>query len=296
MTFKTLFELAKLTFVDCGASYFPPDTWQPALGQPDTHLILVDPNGQNLGYGSKLACKTETIPKALWSEPGIQTLYIANTDSGSSLLAPTGRPDVLEADNGYFFPLTARSIYCSSLSAELDSINTRFVDSIKLDTQGSELEILKGLDRGRMERLMFIEAEVSLQSPTIYQGAATLRDFSDYLEPQGYELANIRLSRSCHSLPHALSRPNECDILYVRPLHRLGDLAKDPHVLIKIIALANLYYLYDYSDQIIKYISDAGISLPWKIKDIVYSQNLLRDLQGDYLARGGLSLWHRDGG
>ena len=294
MTFQELFELAELTFVDCGASYFPPDTWQPALGQPATRLILVDPNGQNLEYGSKLACKTDTIPKALWSEPGTQTLYIANTDSGSSLLAPTGRPDILQSDNGYFLPLTARSIYCSSLSTELDCLDTKYVDGVKLDTQGSELEILKGLDHDRMERLLFVEAEVSLQSPTVYQGAATLKDFADYLEPKGFEFANIRLSRPSHSLPHSLSRPNECDVLYAKSLHHLGALAKDPQVLLKLIALANIYYLYDYSDQIIKYISDSDIPLPWKIECIVDSQNSLRNLQSNYLSRGGLSLWHRD--
>jgi FkbM family methyltransferase len=256
---------------------------------------LVDPNGQNLGYGSKLLCKTDIIPKALWSKPGTQTLYISNTDSGSSLLAPTGRPDILQADNGYFLPLTARSIYCSSLSAELDCLDTKFVDSIKLDTQGSELEILKGLDHNRMKRLLFVEAEVSLQSPTVYKGAATLKDFADYLEPKGFQLANIRLSRPSHSLPHSLSRPGECDVLYVKPFHHLGPLANDPHVLLKLIALANIYYLYDYSDQIVELISNSGNSFPYNIESILKFQDSLRNFQSDYLSRGGLSLWHRDG-
>jgi FkbM family methyltransferase len=294
MNFQDFFEFASLTFVDCGASYFPPDTWQLALGQSATHLILVDPNGQNLGYGTGLACKTDTIPKALWSKPGIHTLYVSNTDSGSSLLAPTGRPDILLADNGYFLPLTTRSVYCSNLSTELDSLDTKYVDCVKLDTQGSELEIVKGLDHQRMERLLFIEAEVSLQSPTVYQGAATLMDFANYLEPKGFELANIRLSRPSHTLPYSLSRPNECDVLYVKPFHNLGPLMYEAHVLLKIIALANMYYLYDYSDQIIESLSISAVSFPCSIDEILNFQDSLRRIQADYLSRGGLSLWHRD--
>ena len=88
-----LFDLAKLVFVDCGASYFPPDTWQAALAFKASHLVLVDPNSNNLTYSNNISCSTSVIPKALSSSKSLQILYLANIDSGSSLLphhrAPT---------------------------------------------------------------------------------------------------------------------------------------------------------------------------------------------------------------
>ena len=294
MTLQTIFNHAQLTFVDCGASYFPPDTWQIALREKSSKLILVDPNVQNLEYHSKLQCHSHVIPKPLWMEQGMQTLYVANTDSGSSLLAPTGRPEILQADQGYFLPLTMRSIYCSTLAVELDLLNIELVDCIKLDTQGSELQILMGLDSQRIESLLFVEVEVSLQNPPLYSGASTLQDFSDFLEGRGFEIANLRLSRPAPTSKYSLPIPSECDVLFVRPFHLLGALKSSRLIMLKLLVLANLYYLYEYADQLCNYLRDSGLIMEDDLAAIMTSQSELRLVQGNYLANGGLSLWHRD--
>ena len=41
------------------------------------------------------------------------------------------------------------------------------------------------------------------------------------MELRGFELANIRLSRPQSEQANQLGRPNECDVLYVRPLSML---------------------------------------------------------------------------
>ena len=291
---QNLFEHSKLVFVDCGASYFPPDTWQAALVSPHSHVILVDPNGQNLSYASNIPCKTSIIPKALHSSEGLETLYIANTDSGSSLLPPTGRPQSIGVNPGYFLPITAKSISTSTLHRELDSLSIPAVDCIKLDTQGTELSILQGLDKCRLNDLLFIEAEVSLQNPPIHKNAAGLRDFASFLEPQGFEIANIRLSRPEPKVANNLPSPAECDILYIRPSHLLGERWNNPSTLCKLLLLANLYYLYDYADEVIDQLSSMQTILPFDLNSLLCSQAELRSQQSRYLDQGGLSLWHRD--
>lgn len=291
---QKLFELSKLVFVDCGASYFPPDTWLAALGSPLSHLILVDPNGQNLTYASNMPCKTSFIPKALHSIEGLKTIYMTNTDSGSSLLPPVGRPQCIGVNPGYFLPITAKSISTSTLCRELDFLSIPVIDCIKLDTQGTELSILQGLDKCRLNDLLFIEAEVSLQNPPIYKNAASFSDFASFLEPQGFEIANIRLSRPEPKDVNSLPSPHECDVLYIRTRLLLGERWNNPEILCKLLLLANLYYLYDYADEIIDKFLCIQNSLPFDLNSLLTSQAELRSQQSLYLSHGGLSLWHRD--
>ena len=291
---STLFEFAKLILVDCGASYFPPDTWQIALASPNSYLILVDPNGDNLSYASQIGAKFSTITKALSSCAGLETLYISNTDSGTSLLPPVARTDLFKFNSDYFFPMIAKNIIVSTLSNELDLLNNSSVDCIKLDTQGSELSILKGLDQKRLNNLLFVELEVSLQSPPVYKGAPSLGEVSLYLESEGFQLANIRLSRNSHPNARCLARPNECDVLFVRPLHLLADRDKDPSILSKLLLLSNMYYLYDFADDIIDYLSSLHIFSAVQMNSILQSQQHIRLLQNKLLDQGQISLWHRD--
>ena len=216
---------------------------------------------------------------------------MANTDSGSSILPPTGRPDILALDNGYFFPLKLKNINTSTLEVELNSFEISAIDCIKLDTQGSELLILQGLDDMRFEKLLFVEAEVSLQSPTLYEGAATISTFQAFLEPK-FLSYNIRLTRD-HSMniKNNLPRPCECDVLFARPFHLLGELKSNPQIISKLLLLSNMYYIYDYADELLEYSKNFDLSL---FESLLSCQNHIRSLQSEYLENGGLSLWHRD--
>ena len=291
---QSLFELSKLVFVDCGASYFPPDTWQFALSSPQSHLVLVDPNGDSLAYASQIRSKTSLIPRALFSQSGLQTLYLANTDSGSSLFPPIGRPNSLGSNPGYFLPINAKNISVSTLADELNLLNIPTIDCIKLDTQGTELAILQGLDEQRLAQLLFVEAEVSLQNPPIYKGAASFSDFSDLLCPLGFELANVRYSRSESFHQHGFGFPVECDVLYARPLHLLPSSLQQPGTLLKLLLLANLYYLYSFADQIMEKLYSFSFFSASELEACSLSQSDLRKFQAHYLSKGGLSLWHRD--
>ena len=74
----------------------------------------------------------------------------------------TGRPH--EPLTDYFLPLTLKSIVTSTLEVELNKLNIPSIDCIKLDTQGTELAILQGLDDNRFDNLLFVEASIFAKS------------------------------------------------------------------------------------------------------------------------------------
>lgn len=284
-----------LKLLDVGASYFLPDTWKIASLIPSTSIILVDPNGNNLTYAQNLKCQTFCIKSAVAEQAGWRTLYLSNVDSGSSLYPPLARIKLGSVDkNPYFYPLTLKKIQVSTLQHELNIINLQQIDAIKLDTQGSELEIIKGLDHDRLKEVQLIEIEVSLENPPIYQGASTLKEVLEYLEPLGFSLINIRLSRPKQIIKNDLPIPNECDALFFRSRNTFDEEIKDKNLLIRRLALLNLYYIYSAANSEMVFMQESNLFSIGELELIENSQQQLRKFQEEILNNGGLSLWHRD--
>jgi FkbM family methyltransferase len=283
-----------LVLVDCGASYFLPDTWQIAAMIPSTTLVLLDPNGGNLNYASRLRCKSLLIDKAVAQHSGRRLLYVSNTDSGSSLYPPIGRISELDPVSSYFFPMKIMTIKVSTLEEELNAVQIASPHVIKLDTQGSELEILKGLDERRLDSVQLIEMEVTLQNPPIYEGCTRLKDVLEFLEPKGFEIVNLRVSRHGKNSKYDLAVPGEADVLfYKRPSFDLEIVERRKNHLVS-LALLNLYYLYGYADSLITNCERIGLFNSNEISLILESQAQLRSFQSNLLDKGALSLWHRD--
>jgi FkbM family methyltransferase len=284
-----------LKLLDVGASYFIPDTWKIPSLVLNTTIILVDPNGNNLTYAKDLKCQTFCIASAVAEQSGWRTLYLANTDSGSSLYPPLARVKFDKVDNDpYFYPLRLKNIQVSTLQHELNRIDLHQIDAIKLDTQGSELEIIKGLDHDRLKDVQLIEIEVSLENPPFYQGATKLREVLAYLEPLGFSLINIRLSRSKKIIKYDLPIPNECDALLFRSRSTFDQDSNDKNLLIRRLALLNLYYIYSAADTELIFMEKSDLFSSEELMLIRNSQLQLRQFQDEILSNGGLSLWHRD--
>ena len=75
-----------------------------------------------------------------------------------------------------------------SLKHFIDSEKVSSVDLIKLDTQGSELEILKSA-RGRLNKILMVESEVELTQ--MYDGQPIMGEYVDYMHTQGFEVLYI---------------------------------------------------------------------------------------------------------
>jgi FkbM family methyltransferase len=294
-----------LILADVGASYFMPDTWYNLLPLPTTHFVLFDPVGKNLEYGKQLPAERVTvIPFALSRNGGASEFFLANTDSGSSLLPPHPWPGRPALNHDYFFPLQVLDIETKTIASCLNDHGIDAVHAIKLDTQGSELDIVKGLDPSRLEKLLLVEMEVTMDSYPVMFGAARLPEVIDYFEGNGFRYINTRIARKplepsgCVGPAFASTLPaqHECDVLFIRDILNTppDDSRSFMRVLRQQLALLCVYYLHSEAfetaraaAQILPAARDALNSLEQAITQFA-------EYQSARLKEGALSLWHRD--
>jgi FkbM family methyltransferase len=134
------------------------------------------------------------INEALSGTGGRRTMYQTNVPSGSSLITPKKGGMGDHPYNTYFWPLTIKEIETTTLLDSLDREKIARVDMIKLDTQGTELEILTGLDRQRLSGTLLIETECSVLD--IYEGGErALEDMLGFMRENGFTLFDLRTNR-----------------------------------------------------------------------------------------------------
>ena len=98
----------------------------------------------------KLKKKYTVIEKGLWSANSIKKLYVTGKNpGGSSLYKPSKEGfDLYNPYDNYFdlFEITNEvDIECTTIKDSLQKLNIKEIDYLKIDTQGSEYEILKGI-------------------------------------------------------------------------------------------------------------------------------------------------------
>jgi FkbM family methyltransferase len=211
------------TCIDVGASYYPHARWLMLLNAPQTHWLAVEPNSANLGYLASWAwpSKVSSCTTGLSEHGGPQTLYVTNVDTGSSLLMPEIGPSMQHriTNLDYFFPLRERKIETITLGDAQAALPQDLPVFVKLDTQGTELSILRGAQAlFDARRIVGIELEATLQAQPVMKGAGSFWQACAFLEERGFELLHIKPihapSRSGPGRPRSLRFLNECDAVF----------------------------------------------------------------------------------
>lgn len=189
--------LPTMVCIDVGASYYPHIRWLTLLNAPATHWLAVEPNEVNLKYLRSWSwpCQVSACTTGLSREGGVQTLYVTNVDSGSSLLPPKIMPSMLHRVHNmeYFFPVSERRIETLTLMQAASGLSATAPVFVKLDTQGTELSILQGAQPWFDERrIVGIEMESTLLAEPVMQGSGKFWQACAYLEQQGFELLVIK--------------------------------------------------------------------------------------------------------
>jgi FkbM family methyltransferase len=135
---------------------------------------------------SKLDDKWESLRLAVGSEAHPATLNIAGNWASSSLLPMNTRHSLAEP----------RSAYIDTEQCEvvtLDEIAPRLIDPsdrgyLKIDVQGSELDVLRGAER-TLDQVEVIQAELSLLP--LYDGAPLLDSMVRYLDERRFGLLGL---------------------------------------------------------------------------------------------------------
>jgi len=129
------------------------------------------------------------IPVALGARRGLATLYLTKSSASSSLYPPSGPAiarhpglDVQTQVGTATIEVTTMDEWCAEEGIER-------VDFIKVDTQGSELDILSGAS-ATLDGVRAVEAEVEFNE--LYEGAPLFPAVDRFLRDRGFVLWKLR--------------------------------------------------------------------------------------------------------
>ncbi len=169
--------------------------------------ILIEPIKEE---AKKLENKKFIINKGLWNEKEKKKLYVLDNRLGSSSMY---EPDEKKFDlhnikkrnfNNYKVTRTIE-IECDTISNQLSELKIKSLDYLKIDTQGAELDILKGLGEYR-PLLCKIEAHFF----SMYKNVPSWHKLVNYLYELNYVLIDWKGIGS-----HNTRIPVEADMIFI---------------------------------------------------------------------------------
>ena len=213
--------------VDVGASHFPHVPWSLFREASKSHWILIDPNESSLEYVDRWGhpSSASKVPYAVAGRDGDMKLFATHVPTGSSSyepVIPESMRDRLGPDaQKYFFPVTVREVPARSLPSILASFDSAQPCVVKLDTQGSEVDILRPLESWLTAgRVVGVELEASLLAVPIYSGSPRFWQAQEWMESLGFELLRLNVIEAPveGTFRNSRSYPHECDAVFaLRP-------------------------------------------------------------------------------
>ncbi|MBD1172592.1 FkbM family methyltransferase [Pelagibacterales bacterium SAG-MED05] len=204
---EVLLKNKKLIGLDVGAQGgFNSDKFFPEKYNKYFESILVDPLKNSLNDKKS----SHAINKGLWSSKEIRKLYILNKRPESSSMYEPDRNSLtiygFEKKDFHLFDVDKiEMVECDTLSSSLKELNINSLDYLKIDTQGSELEILKGLESYRP---LIIKCEVQIFP--MYKNTPSWTEVTDLLYKLGYIVSDWKKIGS-----HATRTPVEMDMVFI---------------------------------------------------------------------------------
>jgi FkbM family methyltransferase len=199
------------------------------------------------------------LPFALGAASGEKALYVTRRITMTSMLRPHGQ--LLQR----FWDKPQHTEIVKELKVPMrpldDLLTDRDIrlDAIKVDVQGTELDILQGA-KAALKNILTAEVEVSFIDR--YSDQARIWDINSFMESQGFELIDIsRIKRYRHANQSGLINPWQgsgkragriafCDALYVRRYDELIERIADPTAALKAMLLLLVYGKADLAAHI----------------------------------------------
>lgn len=236
--------------IDIGASYFPHSNWKIFILSKNTTWLAVDPNVENINYINnwKYPSKIIAIGDALSKDGKDYNLNIASTDSGSSLLnIEINELHDYRIRKEDFLPVKKKIIK----TTKTEKIFQKFSDNqpilLKLDTQGSELEILDGIEDIKKKKIVSIELECGLDNYPIYNEAAKFPEIMNKMKSLGFELLSMKIihnsfnkSKYMHGLKEIVSH---CDAIFTLDRLEIKKRSNDEKIILVGFYISNGFFL-----------------------------------------------------
>jgi FkbM family methyltransferase len=133
-------------------------------------------------------------PVALAGETGRRTFHVLNRATGSSLYPPNDSVILEYSGRSYAGVRQVIDVDCLSLADFLTAHRRPMPVLMKLDTQGTELEILSSLSPSQLDGLLCVEMEVEFLE--LYEGQPTFGGVHAFMEAHGFRLLDLRTHRA----------------------------------------------------------------------------------------------------
>lgn len=248
-TTQAILSNEKYVAIDVGAALGVQPWWQEVLEFATVYAY--EPNKSSSEKLKQLYHQYDyhVIENALDIDDSEKQLYLTNIPTGSSLLKPSSAYKYVNPS--YFFPYKEEKILTYSAKTSFAQNNINDIDLMKIDTQGTELNILKGLGDNYLNKLLAVEFEAGL--PGAYEEQPTFLEVHKYMTDHNFELFDLRSSRGNiyfntelpYKKKHKVSKKiHEVDVLYFKNLNYILD-NKDQSKLRKLIISYCVYSFFD---------------------------------------------------
>ncbi len=199
------------------------------------------------------------LPFGLGSADGERTLHLCRSRGNSSLYKPNRSlldrfPDASRWDIESELTIPVRSLDGIIDDPKIDL--PKHIDFVKIDTQGTELEILKGARKTLFSQVVGVEVEVEFAR--LYDSSALFREVDLFLSEIGFTLFRLRrfewVRRNYEYQPElSAGQLVFGDALYLRdPLNSESPwMPKDSHQAEALALIATLFDLHDFALEII---------------------------------------------
>ena len=190
--FDSILKNDRLSAADVGADGGVCSHWLPFL--PLMVVDAFDPNEKECEIQSKISPpQIAWNPIGLARKSGTHTLYVPKRTTGASLYPPN--PEFLDRfdNDAYWDQVRSVQIECSSYADFLKLKRKKAPNLIKLDTQGSELDILSTFTDEQWKDVICVETEIEFFE--IYKGQPLFKDVHEFMVSKGFELLDLRTAR-----------------------------------------------------------------------------------------------------
>ncbi len=242
-----------LSIVDVGAAGGLAKRWRP-IG-PALRVIGFEPDARSRNYvDDDYGSLVTIIDRAASNHEVTAPIYLTRKPRCSSLLKPNASLNQRFPDADRLDVVREATVACTTIDAALARLNVAEMDFLKIDTQGTELQVLQGAERS-LASALGIEVEVEFQP--IYEGAALFRDIDRHISERGFELFDLRRTFFAHAaggeIAQAKGQLMFGDALYFTDWRKR---ALDRRQLVK---LAVLMLTYGYADAVLDMLQSAPL-------------------------------------
>ncbi len=169
--------------------------------------ILVEPIKSE---SEKLKKNKFVINKGLWSVPAKKKLYILDKRLGSSSMYKPHEKSFdlhnIKIEDYEKYKITREvEIDCDTISNQLKELQINNLDYLKIDTQGAELDILKGIGKYRP---LLIKVEAHFFS--LYENVPSWHKLNNFLYELNYVLIDLKGIGD-----HSARVPAEADLIFI---------------------------------------------------------------------------------